>query len=94
LRWQEWVLDAPVVVVFVGVVSRLAARYGARAERYVLLEAGAAAENVHLQATAARLASVLVGSFDARLVSSILGLRAGEEPLGLMPVGTPRYRLY
>jgi nitroreductase len=62
-------------------------KYGTRAERYLLLEAGAVTENVCLQATALGLATVLVGSFDDALLSTALLLPDGEQPLGLMPLG-------
>ncbi len=49
---QEALLRAPALFVITGVVSRTAAKYGDRAERYVFLEAGHAAQNLLLQATA------------------------------------------
>jgi SagB-type dehydrogenase family enzyme len=87
LPWQGWVADAPAVLVLAGVMSRTAAKYGTRAERYVLLEAGAVTENVCLQATALDLATVLVGSFDDARVTTALPLVDGQRPLGLMPLG-------
>jgi nitroreductase len=44
-------------------------------------------ENVYLEATALGLATVLVGAFDDARLASALELPAGEQPLGLMPVG-------
>jgi SagB-type dehydrogenase family enzyme len=88
--WQSWVADAPVVLAVAGVVSRTAAKYGPRAERYVLLEAGAVTENVYLQAAALGLATVLVGSFDDARLSTALSLADGQLPLGLMPLGAPQ----
>jgi SagB-type dehydrogenase family enzyme len=90
LPWQEWVADAPAILAVTGVVSRTSSKYGSRADRYMVLEAGAVTENVYLQATALGLATVLVGSFDDRRVTAVLGLPAGEQPLGLMPVGARR----
>ncbi len=84
---QRMVLDAPVVLVIAGVTERTAGRYGARAARYVAMEAGHASQNIYLQATVLGLGTVAVGAFDDRAVARTLGLPDGEEPLYLMPVG-------
>ena len=86
---QEWIADAGAVVVITGVVERTADRYGDRAERFVLLEAGHAAQNVLLQATALELVGVPVGAFDDAEVGEVLALPAGHAPLYLLPVGVP-----
>jgi len=86
---QEWIADAGAVIVLTGVVERTADRYGARAERFVLLEAGHAAQNVLLQATALGLAGVPVGAFDDADVRRVLALPPDHEPLYLLPVGFP-----
>ena len=59
-------------------------------ERYVHMEVGHAAQNVHLQAAALELRTVVVGAFDDANVKRVLALSANEEPLCLMPVGKPR----
>ncbi|MBA4178011.1 MAG: nitroreductase [Leptothrix sp. (in: Bacteria)] len=84
---QAGMLDAPAVLLLTGDVARTAARYGVRAPRYVHVEAGAAAQNVYLQATALGLATVLVGAFDDQRLQAGLALPAGQAPLALMPVG-------
>lgn len=86
---QDWLRQAPAVFVITGVVSRTAAKYGARAERYVHLEAGHAAQNLLLQATALGLGGVSVGAFHDDQVRTILGLPDAETPLYLIPVGEP-----
>jgi len=86
---QESVASAPLVLVITGVVARTAARYGSRAERYVWLEAGHAAQNVLLQAVALGLGAVPVGAFDDGRVREILGAPADEAPLYVIPVGHP-----
>lgn len=87
---QEMVRDAPSVFVLVGVQARTARKYGeARAERYVQLEAGHAAQNLLLQAVALDLAAVPVGAFDDDDVRRGLGLPASHQPLYLIPVGHP-----
>lgn len=84
---QEWIAQAAVVVVLSAVSRRTAGRYGARAERYVAIEVGHAAQNVYLQATALALGTVVVGAFDDARIAERLGLAAGEQPLALLPVG-------
>lgn len=87
---QEAVADAPAVFAITAVVARTAAKYGGRAERYVTLEAGHAAQNLLLEATSLGLGAVPVGAFDDRRVHEVLHLSPGEEALYLIPVGHPR----
>ncbi len=86
---QGSVRQAPVSLVFAAVYERTRARYGERAERYVHMEAGHAAENVHLQAVALGLGSVPVGAFDDRRAAKLLGLPAEQAVLYIVPVGYP-----
>lgn len=88
---QAAVSEAPLVIVISGVVERTAARYGHdRAERYVALEAGHAAQDILLQAGALDLGAVPVGAFVDEGVRRLLSLGEGEAPLYLIPVGRPR----
>jgi SagB-type dehydrogenase family enzyme len=87
---QDWLNDAPITVVIAAVYERTARKYKQRAERYVHMEVGHAAQNVHLQAVALDLGTVVVGAFDDAAVTRVLTLAANEEPLCLMPVGKPR----
>lgn len=86
---QDAIRNAPVVFAITGVPSRTRARYGDRAERYVILEAGHAAQNLLLEAVALDLGAVPIGAFDDSRVALILGLPEGEVPLYLIPVGYP-----
>ena len=67
----------------------MAVKYGARAERYVLIEAGHAGQNLLLQASALGLGAVPTGAFDDARITELIGLPAGAEPLYLIPVGEP-----
>jgi SagB-type dehydrogenase family enzyme len=87
---QPQVGDAAVVIVISAVPERTATRYGDRADRYVALEAGHAAQNVLLEVVALGLGAVPIGSFDDAEVGRLLGLAAGEEPLYLVAIGRPR----
>jgi SagB-type dehydrogenase family enzyme len=86
---QQWVADAAVVVVIAAVFERTAGRYGERAERYVYLEAGHAAQNLLLQATALGLGAVPVGAFRDAEVADLLSLPGDHVPVYLIAVGRP-----
>jgi SagB-type dehydrogenase family enzyme len=89
-REQDWLKDAPATIVIAAVYERTARKYQQRAERYLRMEAGHAAQNVHLQAVALDLGTVVVGAFDDAGVKGVLTLAVNEQPLCLMPVGKPR----
>ncbi len=86
---QSSVSAAPVVVVITAVFERTARSYGDRAARYVYIEAGHIAQNIHLQAVAMGLGSVPVGAFDDAQVAEVLDLPDDHEPVYLIPVGRP-----
>jgi SagB-type dehydrogenase family enzyme len=86
---QGHVGAAPVVFVVTGVDARTEAKYGALAADFVEREAGHAAQNMLLQATALGLAAVPVGGFDPAEVARLLALPPGHEVLYLIPVGEP-----
>jgi SagB-type dehydrogenase family enzyme len=84
---QMFIAQAPLSLVITAEYDRLSRRYGNRAERYVHMEAGHAAQNVYLQVEALGLGTVVVGSFQDEAVSQALGLPAQHKPLYIMPVG-------
>ncbi len=87
---QGWMAAAPVMLAITGVVARMSAKYGRRAERYMFMEAGHAAQNIYLQAQADGLGTTAVGAFRDKAVQALLRLPGDEVPLYLMPVGVPR----
>ena len=86
---QPAVGAAAAVLVIAAVAERTAGKYGARADRYVAFEAGAASQNLALQAAALGLGAVVIGAFDDAAVARALRLPRGEQPIVLMPIGTP-----
>jgi SagB-type dehydrogenase family enzyme len=86
---QDALRDAPAVFVAAAVTARTAAKYGDRAERYVYMEAGHAAQNLLLQAAALDLGAVPIGAMQDAQVRSALGLPDDHAPLYLIPVGHP-----
>lgn len=87
---QESIRKAPAVFVIAAVYERTAKKYGNRAERYVKIEAGHAAQNMLLQATALNLGTVPIGAFHDEKVKQVMNLPENHEPLYLIPVGRKR----
>ena len=84
---QEWVENGSVCFVITGVYDRTTRKYGSRGIRYVDMEAGHAAQNLLLQATALDIGCVTVGAFYDNHVRRILGIGTEEFPLYLIPAG-------
>jgi len=87
---QNFIEEAPLTLVFTAEFARTTRRYGERGIRYVYMEAGHAAQNVHLQAESLGLGSVAVGAFDDDSVSKVLSLPDHLEPVYMVAVGYPR----
>jgi SagB-type dehydrogenase family enzyme len=86
---QDAVRGAVAVFVIAAVYERTEGKYGERAERYVEMEAGHAAQNLLLQAVALDLGAVPIGAFYDDQVQTALALPADHRPLYLIPVGHP-----
>jgi SagB-type dehydrogenase family enzyme len=86
---QQAVAQAPATFVITAVYARTEVKYGDRAERYVKLEVGHAAQNLLLQAVALDLGAVPIGAFSDDQVGDVLDLPDDHEPLYLIPVGQP-----
>jgi SagB-type dehydrogenase family enzyme len=83
---QRFVHEAPASIVWVGDFARIERFYGPRgADRYISMDVGGAGQNVHLQAEALDLGTVIVGAFHDAAVRGILGTEL--TPLYIMPVG-------
>ncbi len=87
---QGFIGEAPISIVLTAIPSRTTSKYRSRGIRYVHMEIGYAAENLHLQGVALGLGSVSVGAFQDSEVARVLGLPKGEEPLIIVPLGYPR----
>lgn len=87
---QEWIAEAPAVLVIAAVYERTARKYKRRTERYVHIEVGHAAQNVYLQAAALGLGTTMVGAFHDEELARAVGLERDMKPIGLLPVGKPR----
>lgn len=87
---QGFVRQAPATILFTALPERTTERYGDRGTMYVHMEAGHAAQNLHLQAVALGLGSVPVGAFSEDKVERILACGKNERALYMIPVGRPR----
>jgi len=85
---QEFIAEAPVVLVFCA-NPRRSSRYSSRgADLYCIQDATIAASYAQLAATALGLSSVLVGAFDENAVSKIINARS-VLPIAIIPIGYP-----
>jgi SagB-type dehydrogenase family enzyme len=80
---------APACFVITAVIERTARKYGQRARRYCLLEAGHVAQNILLQATVMDLGGTPVGAFNDDQVNAALKLPKNHRVLYLLPIGHP-----
>jgi SagB-type dehydrogenase family enzyme len=94
LAWASWgqssIAEAPISVIICAVRSRTTSRYGKRGNRYVDIEVGHAAENLHLQAVALGLGSVPIGAFTDSEIKRILRLPRDTDPVYIIPIGYTR----
>ena len=86
---QGAIQSGAVNIVFTAVYERTTGKYGQRGIRYVHMDAGHAAQNICLQATALGLGTVTIGAFRDEQVSETLKLPRDEVPLYILPVGRP-----
>lgn len=84
---QSFIREAPVDIIISGNFAITQAKYGARAFRYVCMEIGHVAENIHLQAVALGLGSVPIGAFWDDVVKKNLDLPDNQDPLYIIPIG-------
>ncbi len=84
---DELLNTAAIALIFTAVFERTQNKYGERGYRFVLIEAGHAAQNVLLAAASMGLAAVPIGGFCEDLIASGLELPKGESPVYVVLVG-------
>jgi SagB-type dehydrogenase family enzyme len=84
---QMFLAQAPALVVIGAVFQRTMMKYGERGKQYVCMDAGAANQNVFLQAESLGLHCAAVGAFVDAQVAGALKLPAGVTPLMIVAVG-------
>lgn len=89
---QEFIAEAPVVLVFWAVQARSAAKYGERGRvLFAVQDATIAASFAWIQAVGSGLGACWVGAFDDDAVRAIFrkDIRPDWRPIALMPLGYP-----
>lgn len=87
---QDFIGDAPVVLVFLADARRSESKYGERgATLFCVQDATIAAAYAQLAAAAQDLGSCWVGAFGEARVADVLGAPAHLRPVALMPIGYP-----
>ncbi len=85
---QDFIAQAPVVLVFCTHAARSAAEYGERgAEMYSMQDATIACTFAMLAATALGLATCWIGAFDPEKVRNVIGAPPQHVPVAVLPVG-------
>jgi SagB-type dehydrogenase family enzyme len=86
---QDWLSNAGAIFVLAADPARADAKFRERAPRYICFEAGHAAQNMLLQATAMGLAAVPLGAFYDETLSQLLNIPPDQIPLYTVAVGVP-----
>jgi SagB-type dehydrogenase family enzyme len=76
---EPFLEHANAIVLFAAVLDRTLHKYGARGYRYILLEAGHAAQNLCLLAVERGLSSLCAGGFMDTRINALFGLKDGRE---------------
>jgi SagB-type dehydrogenase family enzyme len=87
---QRAIKEAPCDIMITYVYQRTKQKYGQRGIRYVHIEAGHVAQNIHLQAVALGLSSAPIGAFNDSEAKRVLSLPQDNEPICIISVGHPR----
>lgn len=93
---QPWLKEAALVIAVTAKLDDAVRHFeaqppqGERGARYVYMETGALAQNVHLQSTALGVGCVLVAGFDDARVKEVLRLPSDLEPTALLCIGQRR----
>jgi nitroreductase len=94
---QDFLMQAPLILVFCAHAARSAERYQKRGiELYCVQDATIACTFAMLAATTLGLSTVWVGAFDETAVREIIGAPQEHRPMAMLPIGyaaeTPRNR--
>ena len=99
---QDWLAQAPLVLVFLAEPGRSGVKYGRRGENlYAVQDATIACAYAQLAAHDSGLSACWVGAFRTRDVQEAVGATEWQVPVALLPIGyaaespfiTPRRRL-
>ncbi len=84
---QRMITEAPAIIVVTAILEKTTSRYGEKGRTlFVPMDVGHLGQNVHLQAEAIGLSTVMVGGFKEEDVEKVLKNIEGT-PVYMMPVG-------
>lgn len=87
---QDFIAEAPIVIVSCADLEKSSSRYGNRGTAlYAIQDVTIATQNLWLVATEMELGGVWVGAFDEDKVSRILDLPSHLRPIAILPIGYP-----
>ena len=87
---QNFVSEAPLVIVVCANPGKSSAKYGSRGEElYCIQDATAAVQNILLMVHSLGLGACWVGAFDENSVREVLGIPSEIRPVAIIPVGYP-----
>jgi len=86
---QEFISDAPLVIVVCANEKKSSERYGSRGELYSIQDATASIQNILLTVHSLGLGACWVGAFDESKVKKILKIPRGVRPVAILPIGYP-----
>jgi len=85
---QQYILEAPLVMIFCADPKKSRIEYGARGEElFCIQDATIACAYSQLAAHSLGLSSVWIGSFDEKKVSEVLNLQKDVKPIAILPIG-------
>jgi nitroreductase len=88
---QEFIAEAPVVLVFVALPKVSSHKYGDRGEKlYAIQDATLSASFAWLQAVDLGLTGCWIGGFDDKSLQRSLNLEENEKPVAILPIGYSR----
>jgi nitroreductase len=90
---QEFVAEAPLVIVVCSDPARSALRYGERGRNlYCIQDTASAVTNILITVTELGLGCCWVGAFDENMAAQVLSLPSHLRPVAILPIGYPRDR--
>ncbi len=87
---QDFVEQAPLILVILANFSKIIQRYSDRGVKYAIIEVGHCAQNVILEAVSLGLGSVPIGAFEDKKVKRMLELQENLDPIYIIPIGYPK----
>ena len=85
---QQYILEAPLVMIFCADPKKSQIEYGERGkELFCIQDATIACAYSQLAAHSLGLSSVWIGSFDEKKVSEVLNLQKDVKPIAILPIG-------